>query len=111
LEFLKWLVKAYIDFLYPIKEYVLLSEFMVVSNYIMFSFTKSKKHDKPLWIFVFATYVLIVSTRLFDIYIDNQIQLCDKLSKTICYYQLFLITKNVGKLFGYDLTKFINKPK
>lgn len=83
---------------------------MIVANYIMYSFTK-KKQSKPLWIYIFGAYVLIVSTSLFDIYIDDDIKLCDKISKAICYYQLYLITKNVGLLFGYDLTKFLTKPK
>lgn len=76
----------------------------------MYTFTKKKK-TKPLWIYLFAAYAFIVSTRLFDLYLDDQIKLCDKVSKSICYYQLFLISKNVGLLFGYDFTKFLNKPK
>tara|TARA_R110000868_G_scaffold411642_1_gene706653 strand:- start:9170 stop:9544 length:375 start_codon:yes stop_codon:yes gene_type:complete len=110
-DYLLAVVLAYIAFLTPIRDYILISEVMICGNYVLFSYVKkqkSKKEKYPLWLLIFASFIAIISTRLMDIYIAEDDIFCDKTSKAICYYQLYLISKNVGLILGFDLTKTIN---
>lgn len=100
----------YAKLICSIRDYIILSELLIISNYIFAWYVKNKEGKKlkhPLWILVFSGFIGIVVTRLFDEYILEVDLTCNKLSMAICYYQLLLITKNIGLIFGIDLTKYV----
>lgn len=113
-ELLKAIAIAYLGFLIPIQDYLLISEVLIFGNYVLFEYVKTKVERKkkyPLWLLMFASFIAIVGTRLFDLHIVEQNLFCPNVSKAICYFQLYLVTKNVGLIFGFDLTKYINLNK
>lgn len=113
-NFIRELLSSYLDFLIPIQDYILISEILIISNYILFEYVKRKnnKNQKyPLWLLIFSAFIIIVITRLFDVHIVEKELFCKNISLAICYYQLYLISKNVSLILGIDLTKYINLPK
>lgn len=110
-ELIKQIAIAYLEFLLPIKDYILISEVLICSNFIFFEYVRkntNRKHKYPLWLLIFAAFIAIITTRLFDIHILDKELFCKNVSQAICYYQLYLITKNVGLILGFDLSKYIN---
>lgn len=113
-ELINTFANAYLEFLIPIQDYLLISEILIFGNYVLFEYVKRKserKHKYPLWLLMFASFIAITGTRLFDIHIVEENLFCHNVSKAICYFQLYLVTKNVGLIFGIDLTKYINLTK
>lgn len=111
-ELLWELVKQYGNFLFPIHDSILISEFLIISNHVLCLFVVRKNQKlKPLWLKVFAAFIIIVSTKLFDDYISTEIKICNPISTVICYYYLFLIAKNTGQILGIDFTKYIHIKK
>lgn len=113
-QILLQVVKEYAQLLIPVRDYIIIALILVCSNFVFFYYVKQKQQKKikhPLWILIFATFTGIAITRFFDVYILKAEILCNKISMAICYYQLALITKNIGLILGFDLTKYVTLTK
>lgn len=101
-------LRYYALLLHSIRDILLVTQFLIVSNYVLATYNRKTK-AKPLWLYLFAAIVAICGTRLFDMLHIVEYALCNYVSQTICYYQMYLLLKHTGRIFGVDITKFINK--
>lgn len=108
------IIREYSLLLIPIRDYIVIALLLVCSNFVFFYYVKTKQNKKvkhPLWILVFSAFSGITITRFFDVYLLKSDVLCTSVSMGICYYQLMLITKNIGLILGFDLTKYVTLTK
>lgn len=109
-ELIYQVVKNYIALLAAVRDYIFIAELLIISNWIFHFYVCNKKNKAvkhPLWILIFSGFIGIVAAKYFDEYILKYDLICFRLVEGICYYQMILITKNVGLILGIDLTKYV----
>ena len=112
---LAWFIVAVLGILTPIQEYIITCEVLILLNWIAYEYLKTKdkrknkKKRSPIYIDMFFTTVAIVTARTMDILYLKSYTVSYSLSLTLVLYYYVALFKNISKIIGIDITKFIPK--